>query len=203
MEENRELFSVYKSEEEKTKIIIRHVLLMLSRRIYIIEKKKKQLLSPNQSKVEDVGDSTYVISARNGEKYAFKIIYHKITTIGKNSVIGEFIKNYPDHKKIIIANDFASKIHEFAIANGVQLFAEADMLRDLLAYKDQPVFELLTPLEMEQVKSEYNVSNYTITKTQSKIDPTVKYFGLKKSDIYRVIRPSPTSGYSINYRIVA
>lgn len=204
MEPNRELFAIYKPEEDMTKIIIHHTLLMLSRRIFINKKKEKQALleSPAEDKLKDMGDNTYVIPTLNGKNYAFKIIYHKITTIGKNSIISEFIKNYADDKKIIIASEFTSKIQDFAMLHGVQIFEVASMLRDIMAYKDQPKHELLSPEEMEQVKKEYGISNYTINKTQYKLDPIPKYLGLKKSDIYRVIRPSPVSGYHTNYRIV-
>ncbi len=203
MEANKELFQIYKSEEDKTDIIMKHVLLMLSRRIFIDKSKEKQsLLNLPDSKVEDIGDNTFSIKVRNGEKFAIKIIYHKITTIGKHSVISEFIKNYVQEKKIIVANDFSSKIYDFSIKNGVQLFRECSMLEDIISYRDQPTFELLSPSEMAGVKSEYNVTNYTLNKVQ-KTDIIVKYFGLKKSDVYRIVRPSPTSGYSTAYRIVA
>src|SRR5208282_767864 len=111
-------------------------------------------------------------------------------------------KEYTNYKKIIIATDYNNKISDFALKHGIQIFKECSMLQDIISYRDQPIFELLSPEEMEIVKTEYNMTNYTMNKT-SKSDPTVKYFGLKKSNIYRVVRYSPTSGYAINYRIVA
>jgi len=204
MEPNKSLFQIYKSEEEKITIIMYHVRLMLSRRIFIDKNKEKQslLIMSETAKLEDVGDNVYIIKAKNGDKIAIKIVFHKITTSGKQSALSEFIKEYANYKKIIVAKDFNNKIADFALKHGIQIFRESSMLQDIISYRDQPMFELLSPTEMETVKSEYNITNYTINKTP-KSDPTIKYFGLKKSNIYRVIRYSPTSGYYINYRIVA
>lgn len=203
MEENRESFTINLSEDEKTQKIIGFTVLMLSRRIFMDDKKEKQELlhSADTSKVTDEGDNVYTIKARNGKRYAIKIIYGKLTSSGKNSPISEFIKNYSNDKKIIIASEFTSKINDFSNKNGVQIFQEGEMLRDLLKQRDQPEHQLLSPSEMENVKKEYFITSYTTYKTP-KSDPIVRYFELKKSDIYRVIRPSPTSGYTTAYRIV-
>lgn len=202
MEENKSLFQVYKSEEEKIDIIVRHVLLMLSRRIFIDKEEKKQpLLDLSDKPKMNIAEGVFTIKARNSENFAVKIFFHKITTSGKQSVISEFIREYADYKKIVIANDFNNKIADFAVKHGIQLFKESSMLEDVISYKDQPIFELLSPAEMKLVRSEYNTTNYTLNKTP-RTDITVKYFGLKKSDIYRVKRYSPTSGYVPAYRIV-
>lgn len=204
MEPNKELFQIYKSEEDKIASILYHVQLMLSRRIFIDKNKDKQPLivqSPT-TKLEDEGDNVYIIKAKNSDKFAIKIIFHKITTSGKQSVLSEFIKEYTNYKKIIIAKDFNNKIADFALKHQIQIFRECSMLSDIISYRDQPIFELLSPDEMKLVMNEYNTTNYTLTKTP-KSDTTIKYFNLRKTNVYRVIRYSPTSGYSTNYRIVA
>lgn len=204
MEANKSVFHVYKSEEMKITSIKYHVLLMLSRRIYIDKNKEKQplLLLSDMQKPVDKGENVFVIKTRNGDKYATKIIFQKITTSGKQSAISEFIKDYAEYKKIIIANDYNNKIADFALKHGIQIFKEFSMLQDIIMHRDQPLFELLSSEEMQEVMAEYNVTGYTLPKTL-KSDPTIKYFALKKSNVYRVIRYSPTSGYAINYRVVA
>lgn len=203
MDPKQEVFQPNKSEDQKITSIVHHILLMLSRRIYIDKDKKKQplmMFAPTTTP-EVSTDGTFITKARNGETYATKIFFHKITTSGKQSVISEFIKEYANYKKIIVASDFSNKIADFCVKNGIQLFKEDSMLEDILANRDQPRFELLTPNEMKLVRQEYNVTDYTLTKTP-KQEIIAKYFGLKKSDVFRVIRPSATSGYSICYRIV-
>lgn len=204
MDPNKSLFQIHKSDEEKISIIIEHVILMLSRRIFMDKSKEKQslLVIDDMPKPVDKGDNVYIIKTRNGEKIAVKIVFHKITTSGKQSALSEFIKEYTEYKKIIVAKDYNNKISDFALKHGIQIFKECTMLQDIITYRDQPMFELLSPSEMTSVMAEYNTTNYTLNKTP-KSDITVKYFGLKKMTVYRVIRYSPTSGYAVNYRVVA
>lgn len=204
MEPNRTLFSVIKEDAEKTKTIIKNVLAMLGSRIYIDkEGEKHPLLDPEEAlnNIKDKGDLTYGVKASNGDLYAIKIVYHRISATGKQSIISEFFKEYAQYKKIIIARDFNNKIVDYVSKQHTQIFKESSMLSDIRYYKDQPKFELLSPKEMEQVKLEYNMTDYT-TKKMIRSDPMARYFGLKKGDVIRIIRPSPTSGEAIDYRIV-
>lgn len=204
MEQNRNLFSVYKTEAEKITIIIKNTLIMLGNRIYIDKDGIKQsLLNPETAtkKVTDQGDGTFIVKANNGENYAIKIIFQRIAATGKQSIISDFFQEYAKYKKIIIARDYNNKIADYVTKQHTQIFREATMLQDLIKYRDQPKFELLSPLEIEQFKKEYNATDYT-TKKMLRNDPVAKYFALKKGDILRIIRPSPTSGEAIDYRII-
>ena len=177
---------------------------MLGSRIYIDkEGEKHPLLDPEEAlnNIKDKGDLTYGVKASNGDLYAIKIVYHRISATGKQSIISEFFKEYAQYKKIIIARDFNNKIVDYVSKQHTQIFKESSMLSDIRYYKDQPKFELLSPKEMEQVKLEYNMTDYT-TKKMIRSDPMARYFGLKKGDVIRIIRPSPTSGEAIDYRIV-
>ena len=205
MEKNRQLFSVYKTEADKNTIIINNVVLMLSNRIYIdANKDKHQLLNYESTikKIIDKGDNAYTVKADNGDIYAIKIIYQKVMSTGKQSVVSGFIEEYSDNKKIIIANDFNNKTIDFVTKNGSQIFKEGFMLRDIVSHNDQPMFELLSPNEMEEVKKEYNITPQTAPKMM-RSDPIVKYYGLKKGDFVRVIEPSPTSGLIVTYEVIS
>lgn len=194
-----------KMENEKSEIILGNVLKMLGNRIYIDKSGEKQpLINPEMArkKVDDRGDNTYLLKANNGENYAIKIIFQKITAMGKQSVISEFFREYAQYKKIIIAKDFNNKVYEFVTKQHTQIFLESTLLEDIISHAMQPKFELLSPAEMISVKQEYNITDYT-TEKYMRSDPVVKYFALKKGDIIRIIRPSPTSGQAIAYRIVS
>lgn len=204
MEPNKTLFTVIKPETEKYKIIIENTLIMLSNRIYIDESNKKQpLINVDEAlnKIDERGDNTVVIRANNGDMYAIKVVFQKITSTGKNSIVSDFFKDYAAHKKIIITEDFNNKIFDYMIKHRTQIFRQADFLSNLIDYRDQPKFELLSPMEMELFKREYNVTDYTCKK-MTKYDPIAKYYNLRKGDIIRIIRPSPTSGEAIDYRII-
>jgi DNA-directed RNA polymerase subunit H (RpoH/RPB5) len=177
---------------------------MFSNRIYIDNNGNKQpLIDLEQAErnLKEGENGIFLLKANNGDNYAIKIIFQKLKTIGKQSVIMEFIKEYPKHKKIIVATDFNNKILEFAVKNHSQLFRESSLMSDLISHDEQPKFELLSPTEMELVKKEYNINEYTSLRLQ-RSDPITKYFALKKGDIIKIIRPSPISGSSIVYRMV-
>ncbi len=205
MEPNKVLFNVTKTDNDKTQIILQNILIMLSNRIFIDSTGKKQrLLDPDypKKKIDDKGDGTYIIKANNNDNYAVKIIFQKISAVGKQSMVSEFFREYNQYKKIIIASDFNNKIVEFVTKHQTQIFRESALMIDIISHEFQPKFELLSPSEMEKVKEEYNITDYTTEKIL-RSDPIVKYFALRKGDIVRIIRPSPTSGLSIGYRIVA
>lgn len=204
MEPNRKLFNVLKSESENISTIIDNVLAMLSNRIYIDNSGNKHKLieyGKAKSSIEDQGDNVYTIKVDNGNTFAFKIIFQKITTSGKSSEINDFFKDYANYKKIVIAQDYNNKIVKYINQNRAQIFKINSFASDIIKHRDQPEFELLTNREAVAVKQEYNVTDYTIGK-MLKTDPVAKYFALKKGDIIRIIRPSPTSGKSVSYRIV-
>ena len=204
MEPNKTLFSVIKSDADKLKIIIHYVLTMLGNRIFINKNGEKQpLLNPEEAskKIDDHGDGTFTIKANNGDLYAIKIVFQKISATGKQSVVSEFFKDYAQYKKIIVARDFNNKIADYVTRQHTQIFRESTLLENNIDYRDQPKFELLSPSEMEKFKAEYNATDYT-TKKMTRSDPVAKYYALRKGDIIRIIRPSPTSGESIDYRVV-
>lgn len=204
MEPNRNIFSIIKTEEEKSKIILNNILIMLSNRIYIDSEENKQPLldlDKIKNKINNIGDNIFTLTTNNKDNYAIKIIFQKISAIGKQSVISDFVNEYTDYKKIIVAQDFKNKISDYVNKQQIQIFKEASLLQNIIDYHDQPKFELLSPKEMEQFKTEYNATDYT-TKKILRSDPIVKYYALKKGDIIRIIRPSPTSGEAIDYRIV-
>nr|QZX43305.2 DNA dependent RNA polymerase 2 subunit Rpb5 [Mimivirus sp.] len=204
METNRSIFSVMKSDDVRLKIIIKNVITMLSNRIYIDKNGDKHALlslSDTLNNYEDRGDNTFIVTANNGDKYAIKIIFQIISAIGKQSIISEFFDEYNNYKKIIVAEGYNTKINKVVSSTGSQIFRESAFLSDLISHSFQPKFELLSPKEMELFKNEYNATTYT-TKKITKSDPVTKYFALKVNDIIRIVRPSITSGESIDYRIV-
>lgn len=205
MEKNRSVINVYKTESEKTVSIINNIIIMLSNRIYIDEHGKKQpLLNYDDaiSKVIDYGNNTFSVKTNTNDVYAIKIIYQKILAIGKQSMISEFIKEYIDNKKIIVATNYNNKIVDFVVRQGAQIFKEFSFLQNIILQHDQPTFELLSPTEMVDVQKEYNISTYTTPKIL-KSDPITKYYGLQKDDFIRVITYSPTSGFSTSYQVVS
>ena len=201
MDENKSIHTIFMSDAEKTKLIVENVFLMLLRRVYIDKEGNKHSLVTGGD-FEEVQHDVFKVNANNGETYVLKIIFNKISSTGKQSAVSEFIKDYADMRKIVVAREFNSKIEDYFKKNNTQIFTESSMLSDILKYPEQPAnFEILSPLEAANMKTIYNVSEYTIPKYNHS-DPIVKYFGIKKGTIVKITRNSTTSGVSIMYRIV-
>jgi DNA-directed RNA polymerase subunit H (RpoH/RPB5) len=208
--EQKNYFNPQVSESEYTEIIINNVLIMLHNRLYFTSTGEPVHLieSPDRKKLEEKGlfidktNFTYIVKTTNDLSYVFKIVYQKITAIGKLSVISDFLAEYTKFKKIIIASDYNTKIIDYVAKNQTQIFKISAFATNLIDHKDQPQFILMSQKKMNVVKKEYNINQYT-TKKFIRGDPIVKYYGLKKGDIVKIKRPSTTSGYGIDYRIVS
>lgn len=202
--ERSNLFPIFKSNDDKIAAIISNVVRMLSRRIYIDDNGDKHYIlsyetTMNNMKQGDKGE--YIFKADNGDRYAVKIVFDNITTTGSNSPIAAFMKDYSKHIKIIVASDYKNRIADWITNDGSYIFTEFSMLSDLMANKHVPKFELLSPSEMQLVKKEYGINDDSIKKMKI-YDPVTKYFNLGIGDIVRIIRPSPTTGEAVDYRIV-
>jgi DNA-directed RNA polymerase subunit H (RpoH/RPB5) len=202
--DKKSLFNVILTEEERLQTILHNLLLMLSRRIFIKDGEKKQLITMEgaEERIVDKGYNIYTLETDNYDNYAMIIIFQKITAIGKQSIVSDFFKDYSNFKKILVASDYNNKTLSSVLQNHSQIFRESTMMIDIISNEIQPKFELLSPEEMKRVKEEYHITDYTIPKLL-KTDPVAKYFGLKKGEIIRIVRPSQISGLSISYRIVS
>jgi len=202
--DKKSLFNVILTEEERLQTILHNLLLMLSRRIFIKDGEKKQLITMEgaEKRIVDKGYNIYTLETDNYDNYAMIIIFQKITAIGKQSIVSDFFKDYSNFKKILVASDYNNKTLSSVLQNHSQIFRESTMMIDIISNEIQPKFELLSPEEMKRVKEEYHITDYTIPKLL-KTDPVAKYFGLKKGEIIRIVRPSQISGLSISYRIVS
>lgn len=208
-EANRNQFPIMKTETQKIQDIIRNVVKMMSRRIYIDKQDVKHALvadvatTINDAERRD-GDTTIIFQTDDGKKCALKIIFQRLTSITNQPVLNDFLTEFVQntYRKIVVATAFNNKVAEYIIKNRGQIFEEAHMLQDLAAHEYQPKMEVLSPTETAQLKTEYNVEDYTITKI-TRNDIMTKYFGLKKGDALRIIRYSSTSGYSVGYRVFA
>lgn len=200
MEPSRSIFRINKSVAEKNQIIVDNVVIMLQHRIYEDDGVAKPLVDAGAT-MDVVEEGVYRITANNGVVYALKIIFRKVETVGKNSLISTFIEGDDDVYKIVACSGFNHKVSDYIRRKGGQIFNSRTFMCHWLEYRDQPEFQLLSKADMLEVMKEYNMDKYTMQKTiLSK--PIAMYFGLKIDDVLRVITPSPTTGKSIKYLTV-
>lgn len=206
---------IFKTEKEKTITIITNVVKMLSNRIYVDKNGKKNKLMDYAKTMEMLSDghsiavpddNVFELLANDGTIYMVKIVYHvitSITSVSKYPDINDFINESVEKKKILVISGKSQgdKIGDSSvlISTNTQIFEEHKLLVDIISHVLQPQYELLTQQEATDVMNEYGFESKHM-KTMSPKDPVAQYFGLKKGDIIKIIRPSPTSGTAVDYR---
>lgn len=200
-----------KTNEEIIEELKINVAKMLSRRRYNvsnseiaplinIDESKESLEKYVSEKVEDIGENIYEYKLDTGTSCVVKILFEKLTGIGKNTPIAEFLGSYPKYQKIIIASDYNAKVSEILSKTG-NIFKISSLLIDILKNKLQPKFVHLTLDQMEHVKLAWCATNEDLPKIKYS-DPVARYLGLKKNTVIKIVRYSITSGESVAYKII-
>lgn len=136
----------------------------------------------------------------------YRIVYlfdQKITTTAKTSVIGDYLyKNISEHK-IIIVDSVQNKTRltiqkDFPLT---EVFTRDEMMFCLVEHMYQPLFQLLSPQEADKVMSEYQLKKREFPRIFFS-DPISRYYKASIGQIFKIFRPSETSGFAIYYRIV-
>lgn len=191
---------------ESTKLILKYVKLMLSRRLQINE---------NNEKIKLLDDDEEFISEENGEYYSIrtndvnpnlKIYYVKImqneyikTTTMKLSKITS-ISSKPG-KKIIICENYMSKVESQYANQNFEFFQYFYFLDDNFESIDRPKYKILTKKEQNDYFEDY-MSQPEFSQNILSIDINVKYFALKPDEIVKIERLSPSSGKSFTYKLI-
>ena len=122
----------------------------------------------------------------------------KITSIRKIEDIEKKINN--GKHNIFIVNMIQTKIWEQLIDYDIEVFFNYELMINLIDHDLVPKHILLNEVEKEKFLKVHKNTNKL-----PKIllyDPVCRYYKAKKNDIFKIIRPSVTSGNNIYYRIV-
>lgn len=139
---------------------------------------------------------------KNKVKCSLYIINAKLTTIVSKTPLDHYLTNNIDMHKIVVIRDVLKKvvkqiIHEYKNA---EFFFESEMLEDLPSKEMIPHHEIIGEEEKKELLGKYSEGEFSkILNT----DIMCRYYGGKIGDIFKIIRPSFTAGYSIAYRRVA
>jgi len=200
MEEKKpEIFQIDLSTDEIRTRIIKNVLYMLSYRGVIdendVEKLTKKLTS--SLPLEDI----YEVNAK--EKFYIKLYEQEIMAINKNSDILKFLKKYNSENKILIVKEITNKPKQYIIQHfdKVEIFIGYEFMICLAKQVLVPKHILLNDEQKQEYLDTYRVH----PKDMEKIfvtDPMARYFNAKLGQVFRVERPSPTSGTAVAYRYV-
>ncbi len=175
------------------------ILKMLMIRGYLIEDSEEFINSQDEEfltyKVDDEDDKIFVF-------------FPKISTKVGVFTIRQYIKEMQDNQvdqAIVVVKDaitaFAKQVFIEAKPLIIECFKENELFVDKLSHVLVPKHELIGEEEKRELLKIYKAKESQLPKILS-ADPIAKYFGAKKGQVFKITRPSESSGDYIYYRIV-
>jgi len=146
-------------------------------------------------KTGDVSDKIYVYFPQTSTKVGVLAIRQYIKEMQQNNV----------NNAIIVVKEevtsFAKAVFQEAKPLILEHFRENELLIDKLSHVLVPKHELLSEDEKRELYKTYKIKDINLPKILSN-DPITRYFGGKKGQIFKITRPSESSGEYIYYRII-
>ena len=107
------------------------------------------------------------------------------------------------HEKINIpGSSFETMLNNFYNQKGyfVQIISLTQLLINIVEHRDVPKHEVITEVEKKELLEKYYITESNLPNIL-RDDPMAVYLGLTPGEIVRILRPSPTSGTYVSYRI--
>ena len=151
--------------------------------------------------IEDINNDEILFSI-DDKKYGIKFISNFLTTIKKEVSIENFLTKNLDIHKFIIINKLSDRaIKQILEYQNTEVFTLDELLIVVIDHHLVPPHYLLTTQEKEEYFTTFNHHPRDMKKILVN-DPIAKFYGAKVGDLFKIIRPSITSGKDIDYRIV-
>jgi DNA-directed RNA polymerase I, II, and III subunit RPABC1 len=154
-------------------------------------------------------DEEFLTHKIDNEDEKIFVFFPKISTKVGVVTIREYIKEMQDNdvnQAIVVVKDaitaFAKQVFVEAKPLIIECFKENELLVDKLSHVLVPKHELLEEDEKKELLKIYKLKEGQLPKILTS-DPIARYFGARKGQIFKITRPSESSGDYIYYRIVS
>ena len=138
----------------------------------------------------------------NDTKCSIYMINGKLTSITQGTPLDDYLSNNLDIHKIVILKEPAKKVIKQIQSEykNAEFFREHEMLEDMSSKVFTPDHQYLNEDEKNELLEKFNANELS---EMNEHEPQARYYNAKVGDIFRIIRPSLSSGTSIFYRRVA
>lgn len=210
MSSNVQIYQIEKNAENIRKTILTNIIKMLTERQLL----KPKDLDKNIAKTLDLksDDMVYVIdldpvdkeaAKEYTDKFVIKILLQKITSVGKASIIADFLNTYKKNSKLVVVKEISKKANQLVKSNypKTEVFLDVELLMNIIDHHLVPTHKVLEASEANTFYETFNCKKRNMPKILTS-DPIVRYYNMKLGDICRITRPSENSGYGVTYRLV-
>ena len=162
----------------------------------------KMLKTRNILNNEEYIENENIIEFDNNKIVIGLYINYKLDNLQHAKILSTINKYSKESIKIIVVESYVEKIYNDLKLLNFEVFDKNFFLINIIDHIASPKYELINnKTECDNILSEYQTKKAQMQKILI-TDKISLYYNAKKENIFRIIRNSNLTGYSITYRIV-